>query len=92
VQDGGEDVAPLVVAAQGEGEAPRLVPQRRDEGVVEVERREVERILRREPRRAERAADASQGGERGGDGDGRPAEAVRQVARPGRPENQFTRA
>ncbi len=87
VHDGGEDVAPLVVGAEGILRHAFLVPGRRREGVVQVERRHVEGILRRDPWREERRADADER-KRGSDNrDRRAPEAPGEIVLPELAEN-----
>ena len=88
VQDRRQHVPALVVGAERVGALAALDPGGRLERRVQVKRRDVERILGRDPGREHRTAHADEREQCGHDGDRRPAKAPRQVVVPESPQQQ----
>jgi hypothetical protein len=89
--DGREHVAPLVVGAEQEHRATAFHPRRRQQRVRQIQRPQVEGIVRGDEGREERAHDAQRKYREGDHRDRRMPEAPRDVAVPGRTQPRAER-
>ena len=80
IEDGGEHVTAEIVGAQQIARIALGLPERRQLGIQQVQRRHVERIVRRHQRREHRGQDHHQRDDAGDDGHRRFQETVEDVA------------